>query len=213
MNLCFTKNYKQIIGYVMRTGQNLQVINTTTQKNFNPDLLDKYSSFVDIGRELSHNDYYKKLNNALPLHPKVSTTNINPNHSLDFNTRVNNYVNALLFKHWEKLLKLINLKRNSFLSDKIYLKLQKPSVTIEHIKSSHSINLDKVLNSNNKTNSTDILIKIPLDKNDYYFEVNLLFNDKILYCDTCNVEIIIDNFLQNSIDKKFKYKIFYHYKY
>ncbi len=197
----------------MRTGQNLQVINTTTQKNFNPDLLDKYSSFVDIGREPSHNDYYKKLNNALPLHPKVSTTNINHNHSLDFNTKVNNYVNALLSKHWEKLLKLINLKRNSFLSDKIYLKLQKPSVTIEHIKSSHSINLDKVLNSNNKTNPTDILIKIPLDKNDYYFEVNLLFNDKILYCDTCNIEIVIDNFLQNSIDKKFKYKIFYHYKY
>ena len=153
----------------------------------------------------------------MPCHflkfPQPTPTNINHNHSLDFNTRVNNYVNALLLKHWEKLLKLINLKRNSFLSDKIYLKLQKPSVTIEHIKSSHSINLDKFLNSNNRTNPTDILIKIPLDKNDYYFEVNLLFNDKILYYDTCNIEIIIDNFLQNSIDKKFKYKIFYHYKY
>jgi hypothetical protein len=150
---------------------------------------------------------------VLPLQAKANPTYIKPNYSLDFNTRVNNYVSALLSKHWEKLLKLINLKRNSFLSDKIYLKLQKPSVTIEHIKSSHSINLDKVLNNNNKTNPTDILTKVPLDKNDYYFEVNLLFNDKILYCDTCNVEIIIDSFLQNSIDKKFKYKIFYHYKY
>ena len=58
----------------MRTEQNLQVINTTTQKNFNPDLLDRHSSLMYIGREPSHNDYYKKLNNALPLHPKVSTT-------------------------------------------------------------------------------------------------------------------------------------------
>ena len=149
---------------------------------------------------------------VLPLQAKANPTYI-PNYSLDFNTRVNNYVNALLSKHWERLLKSINQKRNSFLSDKIYLKLQKPSITIKHIKSSHSINLNKVLNSINKTNPTDILTKVPLDKNDYYFEVNLLFNDKILYCDTCNIEIVIDNFLQNSIDKKFKYKIFYHYKY
>ena len=148
----------------------------------------------------------------MPLQAKASTTYINHNYNLDFNTRINNYPNALLSKRWERLVKSINQKRTFFLSDKIYLKLQKSSVTIEHIKSSHFINLDKVLNSINKTNPTNILTKTLLDKNDYYFEVNLLFNDKILYCDTCNIEIVIDNFLQNSIDKKFKYKIFYHYK-
>ena len=45
----------------MRTEQNLQVINAIAQKNFNPELLKKYSGFGGIGRELSEYNYYKKL--------------------------------------------------------------------------------------------------------------------------------------------------------
>ena len=37
----------------MRTDQNLQVINAIAQKNFNPVLLEKYSGYGGIGRELS----------------------------------------------------------------------------------------------------------------------------------------------------------------
>jgi predicted RNA methylase len=50
----------------MRTDQNLQVINAIAQKNFNPALLEKYSGFGGIGRELSEYDYYKKLNSIIP---------------------------------------------------------------------------------------------------------------------------------------------------
>ena len=50
----------------MRTDQNLQVINAIAQKNFNPALLEKYTGFGGIGRELSEYDYYKKLNSIIP---------------------------------------------------------------------------------------------------------------------------------------------------
>ena len=50
----------------MRTDQNLQVINAIAQKNFNPELLEKYSGFGGIGRELSEYCYYKKLNAIIP---------------------------------------------------------------------------------------------------------------------------------------------------
>ena len=45
----------------MRTEQNLQVINAIAQKNFNPKILEKYTGFGGIGRELAEYDYYKKL--------------------------------------------------------------------------------------------------------------------------------------------------------
>jgi len=50
----------------MRTDQNLQVINAIAQKNFNPVLLEKYSGYGGIGRELSEYNYYKKLNSIIP---------------------------------------------------------------------------------------------------------------------------------------------------
>ena len=50
----------------MRTDQNLQVINAIAQKNFNPALLEKYSGFGGIGRELFEYNYYKKLNCIIP---------------------------------------------------------------------------------------------------------------------------------------------------
>ena len=50
----------------MRTDQNLQVINAIAQKNFNPALLEKYSGFGGIGREISEYNYYKKLNAIIP---------------------------------------------------------------------------------------------------------------------------------------------------
>ena len=50
----------------MRTEQNLQVINAIAQKNFNPELLEKYSGFGGISRELSEYNYYKKLNCIIP---------------------------------------------------------------------------------------------------------------------------------------------------
>ena len=49
----------------MRTEQNLQVINAISQKNFNPELLEKYSGFGGIGKELAEYDYYKKLNSVI----------------------------------------------------------------------------------------------------------------------------------------------------
>ena len=50
----------------MRTEQNLQVINAIAQKNFNPEILEKYTGFGGIGRELAEYDYYKKLNSVIP---------------------------------------------------------------------------------------------------------------------------------------------------
>lgn len=50
----------------MRTEQNLQVINAIAQKNFNPEILEKYTGFGGIGRELAEYDYYKKLNSIIP---------------------------------------------------------------------------------------------------------------------------------------------------
>ena len=50
----------------MRTEQNLQVINAIAQKNFNPEILEKYTGFGGIGRELAEYDYYKKLNSLIP---------------------------------------------------------------------------------------------------------------------------------------------------
>ena len=37
----------------MRLEQNLQAINAITQENFNPELLEKYSGYGGIGRELA----------------------------------------------------------------------------------------------------------------------------------------------------------------
>ena len=49
----------------MRTEQNLQVINAIVQKNFNPEILEKYTGFGGIGRELTEYKYYKKLNSLI----------------------------------------------------------------------------------------------------------------------------------------------------
>ena len=49
----------------MRIEQNLQVINAILQKNFNPELLEKYSGFGGIGKELAEYGYYKKLNSVI----------------------------------------------------------------------------------------------------------------------------------------------------
>ena len=50
----------------MRIEQNLQVINAIAQKNFNPKILEKYTGFGGIGRELAEYDYYKQLNAVIP---------------------------------------------------------------------------------------------------------------------------------------------------
>ena len=49
----------------MRTEQNLQVINSIINNDYTPELLEKYSGFGGIGRELSSYDYYKKLNSLI----------------------------------------------------------------------------------------------------------------------------------------------------
>ena len=50
----------------MRIEQNLQVINAIAQKNFNPEILERYTGYGGIGRELAEYDYYKKLNSVIP---------------------------------------------------------------------------------------------------------------------------------------------------
>ena len=46
----------------MRLEHNLQVINALQTQNFNPELLEKYSGYGGIGKELAEYNYYKKLN-------------------------------------------------------------------------------------------------------------------------------------------------------
>ena len=41
----------------MRAEQNLQVINAIAQKNFNPEILERYTGYGGIGRELAEYDY------------------------------------------------------------------------------------------------------------------------------------------------------------
>lgn len=126
---------------------------------------------------------------------------------------MNNYLNTLLSKYWDHLIKKINLKRNLFLFDKILLNIQTPVINIKYIKFSYSIDLDTDSNKLNKTtNSKNILIEIPLNKDDYYFEINLLFKDKVLYNDLINIEFIIETFIKNNVKSKFKYKLFFNYK-
>ena len=69
------------------------------------------------------------------------------------------------------------------------LKIQIPNINITHIKSNYSINFNK-----NKTDTKNTLNEIPLDKKDYYFEINLSFKDKILYNDIINIESILETF-------------------
>ena len=130
-----------------------------------------------------------------------------PTSSLDINTRVNNYVNTLLIKHWKRLLKSINQKRNLFLSDRIFLNLEKPDIVIEHIKSKYSIDLTSTKDEV-KSNS---LIETPLQKKEYYFEINLSFKNKILYSDNFYIESVIEAFLNKNIRDKFKHKIYFSY--
>ena len=143
----------------------------------------------------------------------IRTCPINPlNKNLDLNTRVNNYLNNLLSKYWDNLIKKINLKRNLFLFDKLLLKIQIPNINITHIKSYYSFNLNKDLMNKNKTDTKNILNEIPLDEKDYYFEINLVFKNKILHYDTFNIESTIETLIKNNIKNKFKYKLFFSYQ-
>ena len=73
-------------------------------------MIERYSGFGGIGKNTV------KLNNVHKHFPgpiESQTKNSVCNHKEDLPVRVHNYLNALLSKHWEKLLKLINQKRNS----------------------------------------------------------------------------------------------------
>ena len=167
-------------------------------------MIERYSGFGGIGKNTV------KLNNVHKHFPgpiESQTKNSVCNHKEDLPVRVHNYLNALLSKHWEELLKLINQKRNSYLSDKIILKLKKPIHKIEYIKSEYSLNLNP-LNTNNETKS-DILVETKLDEKDYYFELRLTFRKKIISSDMFNIESTIESFLKSKIRDKFKYEIYF----
>ena len=155
-----------------------------------------------------------RLSNALKTFPtNLNNVSINTlNKNLDLDTRVNNYLNNLFSKYWDNLIKKINLKRNLFLFDNILLKIQIPNTNITHIKSNYSINFNQYFINKNKTDTKNILKDIPLDKKDYYFEINLLFKDKIIHNDIINIESIIETFLKDNIKNKFKYKLYFSYK-
>ena len=72
-----------------------------------------------------------------------------------------------------------------------------------------------------KSNAPDIQINFvetcynnnPLREEEKYFEINIFIPTKLSILNhRFAIEIIIDNFLENYIDKNFKYKTFYHYK-
>mgnify|MGYP006077495937 CR=1 FL=1 len=155
-----------------------------------------------------------RLNDVLKTFPiNLKNLSANPlNKNSDLNTRVNNYLNTLLSKYWDNLIKKINLKRNFFLFDKLLLKIQIPNINITHIKSNYSFNLNKDLMNKNNTDTKNILNKIPLDEKDYYFEINLVFKNKILHYDTFNIESTIETLIKNNIKNKFKYKLFFSYQ-
>jgi len=154
----------------------------------------------------------QKLTHILKKFPssvESQTKNSVYNYKEDLPTRVHNYIDALLSKHWDELLKLINLKRNSYLFDNIFLKLKKPNHKIQYIKSEYSLNLNP-LNTNNKTKS-DILVETKLDEKDYYFEIKLFFTKRIIGSDMFNIESTIECFLKEKIQNKFKYKCYFSY--
>jgi predicted RNA methylase len=157
----------------------------------------------------SDSNLTNRLSDALKTFPtNLNNISINPlNKNLDLDTRANNYLNNLLSKYWDNLIKKINLRRNLFLFDNILLKIQIPNINITHIKSNYSINFNK-----NKTDTKNTLNKIPLDKKDYYLEINLSFKDKIIYNDIINIESIIETFFKDHIKNKFKYKLYFSYK-
>ena len=84
------------------------------------------------------------------------------------------------------------------LFDKLLLKIQIPNINITHIKSNYSFNLNKDLMNKNNTDTKNILNKIPLDEKDYYFEINLVFKNKILHYDTFNIESTIETLIKNN---------------
>ena len=49
----------------MRTTDNFQAINAITQENFNPEILEKYTGYGGMGKELAEYKYYKKLNSII----------------------------------------------------------------------------------------------------------------------------------------------------
>ena len=155
-----------------------------------------------------------RLNDALKIFPtNLNNVSINPlSDTLELNTRVNNYLNNLISKYWDHLIKKINLKRNLFLFDSLLLKINKPKITTQEVKSNYSINYETFLSNTDNINANDILIETPLNKEDYYFEINLLFKDKIIYSDIINIESIIETFIKNNVKNKFKYKLFFNYK-
>jgi hypothetical protein len=86
-------------------------------------------------------------------------------------------------------------------------------------KSNHKLGFKE--NNIIKSNAPDIQINFvetcynnnPLREGEKYYEINIFIPTKLSILNhRFAIEIIIDNFLQNYIDKKFKYKAFYHYK-
>jgi len=86
-------------------------------------------------------------------------------------------------------------------------------------KSNHKLGFKE--NNIIKSNAPDIQINFvetgynnhPLRDEEKYYEINICVPTKLSILNhRFTVEIIINKFLQNYINKKFKYKIFYHYK-
>ena len=86
-------------------------------------------------------------------------------------------------------------------------------------KSNHKLGFKE--NNIIKSNAPDIQINFveacynnnPLREEEKYYEINICIPTKLSILNhRVAIEIIIDNLLQNYIDKKFKYKTFYHYK-
>jgi hypothetical protein len=86
-------------------------------------------------------------------------------------------------------------------------------------KSNHKLGFKE--NNIIKSNAPDIQINFveacynnnPLREEEKYYEVNICIPTKLSILNhRFAIEIIIDNFLENYIDKNFKYKTFYHYK-
>ena len=90
----------------MRTMDNFQAINAIMTNNFNPELLEKYTGYGGIGKELGEYKYYKKLNAIVPkkIIAKIKET-----------TRTAYYTPPLLVRFMYRVLERLGFKGGNIL--------------------------------------------------------------------------------------------------
>ena len=104
---------------------------------------------------------------------------------------VKHLIPDLLYKNWQSIIKKSN-HRLAF-QDNHIIKSATPNIQINFVETCYNDN--------------------PLSEKEKYYEVNICIPTKLSVLNhRFAFEIIIDNFLENYIDKNFKYKTFYHYK-